>query len=725
MSWALRKYGAEGVFTSAIFGDDNSEYPEPALIDEGQVNPTGEAAGSDRDKNQAGWVPNGWWDKEQGVDDTYYYEYASHRDYIQEDGDGHWGDFSEPCIWHQYKETTITYDLVPNVSVIHADADGTVNTDGIIVKAYRTVGDKKSGNILPEYQPPEDEDYYYAEYRIDNGGQWQACAGFNYYTGPDDDIEVLQVYGISPIAVRMATKNITLRLLLSSNSNVVLKEIAPIDVVKVISEQEVIDVVDGGYITKAFFNTLFEAIDSNGQPITPNGRNNDGTQKTPAEIHAKVGLWSSGFISALGKNDAGGGGGGGGAVTLEDLTDVEISSPAVGQVLKLRQNPTTGLYEWYNGSDEGVTSIDWSNITNKPSTFTPSAHNHDERYYINNGTIYLGGLSITPVTSLEGYAMESYVNNNFLSTIGGSLNGDLTLNNASLIQQYMINPSDPEYAYLTIEDGIITLDSGGKIQTRDESYYFDNNGNAVFATLKVGVNDVWHAGNHPTTLGGYGITDAKIENGVITLGSNTIMPVTSVAMTMPTGLSVTGSPITKTGTFAVSYASGYEGFTTAWKNDIYDKVYAIFSWFEVDANGDIKTKDKPNNGGHRGFYSESFVSALGKNDASGSGGLDIDAMWSELMNIDNTKVIDISHIPTIPTSKINNLIGYVTDCLTDYASIAGNTIYIGEDSLNLNNYLPLIGGGMDGNIYWQYSGRRTTRLEIGQHTLSTTAESLR
>lgn len=32
---------------------------------------------------------------------------------------------------------------------------------------------------------------------------------------------------------------------------------------------------------------------------------------------------------------------------------------------------------------------------------------------------------------------------------------------------------------------------------------------------------------HPTTLAGYGITDAKIVNGVITLGSNTITPLTS------------------------------------------------------------------------------------------------------------------------------------------------------------------------------------------------------
>jgi len=35
--------------------------------------------------------------------------------------------------------------------------------------------------------------------------------------------------------------------------------------------------------------------------------------------------------------------------------------------------------------------------------------------------------------------------------------------------------------------------------------------------------------SHPTTLSGYGITDAKIQNGTITLGSNTITPLTSVA----------------------------------------------------------------------------------------------------------------------------------------------------------------------------------------------------
>lgn len=40
--------------------------------------------------------------------------------------------------------------------------------------------------------------------------------------------------------------------------------------------------------------------------------------------------------------------------------------------------------------------------------------------------------------------------------------------------------------------------------------------------------------SHPTTLGGYGITDAKIANGVITIGSNSITPLTGITSSMVT-----------------------------------------------------------------------------------------------------------------------------------------------------------------------------------------------
>jgi hypothetical protein len=61
----------------------------------------------------------------------------------------------------------------------------------------------------------------------------------------------------------------------------------------------------------------------------------------------------------------------------------------------------------------------------------------------------------------------------------------------------------------------------------------------------------------PTTIAGYGITDAKIQNGTITLGSNTITPLTSVAFS-----NLTSHPSTLSGygiTDAVSSATTWWG----------------------------------------------------------------------------------------------------------------------------------------------------------------------
>lgn len=152
----------------------------------------------------------------------------------------------------------------------------------------------------------------------------------------------------------------------------------------------------------------------------------------------------------------------------------------------------------------------------------------------------------------------------------------------------------------------------------------------------------------PTHIINVDYLPVSLNNGVITIGNNSITPVTSVAMTVPTGFTINGSPITKTGTLALGYNNGYEGFTTDLKNKIND----LYSWFEVDNNGNVKTKDKPNNGGHRGFYSESFISALGLNSSGGGGGGGISEtdLWIELTDnsgwlTTDPKIIARSHLP--------------------------------------------------------------------------------
>jgi len=62
-------------------------------------------------------------------------------------------------------------------------------------------------------------------------------------------------------------------------------------------------------------------------------------------------------------------------------------------------------------------------------------------------------------------------------------------------------------------------------------------------------------------IGGSGTFATKqyVTDAMAGAGAGTV---TSVALTAPTGFSVSGSPVTGSGTLALSYASGYQGYTT-------------------------------------------------------------------------------------------------------------------------------------------------------------------
>ncbi|MBX8811210.1 hypothetical protein HBA91_01060 [Ochrobactrum sp. MR34] len=57
-------------------------------------------------------------------------------------------------------------------------------------------------------------------------------------------------------------------------------------------------------------------------------------------------------------------------------------------------------------------------------------------------------------------------------------------------------------------------------------------------------------------------------NGIAAGATANTGTVTSVAVTVPAGLAVAGAPITTAGTFAISYAAGYRGYTTAEANKL-------------------------------------------------------------------------------------------------------------------------------------------------------------
>lgn len=126
-----------------------------------------------------------------------------------------------------------------------------------------------------------------------------------------------------------------------------------------------------------------------------------------------------------------------------------------------------------------------------------------------------------------------------------------------------------------------------------------------------------HLAVKSNTLSGYGITDAKIEDdGTLVLGT------ASVVIPKETK-SLDWSQITN-------------------KPD----------YFELDENGDVKVK------GGKGLWTESFLSTKGASidtgtGGDGSGGIGINAMWTELAREDSSRIIDYSHMPSSVKTAIN------------------------------------------------------------------------
>ena len=108
----------------------------------------------------------------------------------------------------------------------------------------------------------------------------------------------------------------------------------------------------------------------------------------------------------------------------------------------------------------------------------------------------------------------------------------------------------------------ITVDSESAITTSGTRTISHANSGVTAGTYKsVTVNATGHvtAGTNPTTLSGYGITDAKIASGIITLGSNTITPLTADSTLNAAKLSGTVPSGCYTNTTYTDGTAGYAG----------------------------------------------------------------------------------------------------------------------------------------------------------------------
>jgi hypothetical protein len=132
-------------------------------------------------------------------------------------------------------------------------------------------------------------------------------------------------------------------------------------------------------------------------------------------------------------------------------------------------------------------------------------------------------------------------------------------------------------------DGISVVDArvdfdGGLVMTLSDGSEID--AGQIFSPEVAQNIQIFRGGGGGTALpdqsgnsGKYLTTDGSVLSWATVSGGGGSGTVTSVAMTVPTGLSISGSPITTDGTLAVSYTAGYAIPTTA-KQTEWDTAYS-------------------------------------------------------------------------------------------------------------------------------------------------------
>lgn len=227
-----------------------------------------------------------------------------------------------------------------------------------------------------------------------------------------------------------------------------------------------LDEVEDGTTRKLSNYLLKSTFDELFEKVTANG---------VTYIKAKYGIASVDFISAYGVNSSGGSGGGTNVSFAQTLTSgTEIATITIEGIATKIYAPTIPT---------------WETLSGKPTTISGYGITDAK---IANGVITLGSNTITPLTShqsLAGYATQSWVEGK---------------------------------GYLTQHQSLANY-----VQKTDSRLSDSRNAKDVYAWAKAATKPSYNfseIGSKPTTISGYGITDAKINSGVITLGSNTMNP---------------------------------------------------------------------------------------------------------------------------------------------------------------------------------------------------------
>lgn len=125
-------------------------------------------------------------------------------------------------------------------------------------------------------------------------------------------------------------------------------------------------------------------------------------------------------------------------------------------------------------------------------------------------------------------------------------------------------------------------------------------GDAAFLDVGTGAGDV-AAGNHThsnatTSVAGFMSASDKAKlDGIASGATANTGTVTSVGISVPTGLSASGGPITTSGTLTLTWSTGYQGYTTAEATKV--GYLTVTSAVDLDAVAALASNALPKSGG--------------------------------------------------------------------------------------------------------------------------------
>ncbi len=280
---------------------------------------------------------------------------------------------------------------------------------------------------------------------------------------------------------------------------------------------------------------------------------------------------------------------------------------------------------------------------------------------IENGTVVLGGSSVTPLTAsspldaskLSGTASvdttgnaasASRVGHSFVVKVdGGSVEG-VSLYTFDGSSRKSLDVRAGENVSLSAASGALTISASDTTYEASSDLPLMDGEASAGSSVKYARGDHVHPSDaskadKAATLAGYGIADAKIENGIITLGPDTITPLTSIpasGVTAGTYTSVTvGTDGRVTAGTNPSTIAGY-GITDAYtKTEIDQKLTSGMHY-----KGSVATVSQlPASGNEVGdFYN---VVATGENYAWDGSAWDLTGSIVDLVAITNAEIDDI------------------------------------------------------------------------------------